>query len=193
MNPMRKKTRLATTLAAGFAVFLVGAGLGPATASAKVDGFAGSCSVQGTDTFTPPATNALQPLAVDYSANGTCNGMIDGRNVSDAPVRLHQSAQRVNGSCPYAQTTEPGTGSITFKGGRTIAYAFEFTSLGTEVYVTMQGQRSGSATAHATFLTPRTTPDVVMECAGDGAAKVPMDMSLITNSALVSSHRRGSR
>ena len=190
---MRKQTRLATTLTAGFAVFLVGAGFGPPSAGAKVESFAGSCSVQGTDTFTPPATNALQPLAVDYSASGTCSGTIDSRNVSDAPVRLHQSAQGVNGSCPYAQTTEPGTGSITFKGGRTIAYAFEFTSLGTEVYVTMQGQRSGSATAHATFLTPRTTPDVVMECAGEARPEVPMDMSLITNSSLVSGHSRGAR
>jgi hypothetical protein len=192
MNPMRKRTRLATTLTAGFALFLVGAGFGPASASAKVDSFAGTCSVQGTDTFTPPATNALQPLAVDYSATGTCTGTIDGRNVSDAPVRLHQRAQGVTGSCPYAQTTAPGTGSITFKHGRTIAYAFEFTSVGTEVHVTMQGRRSGSATAHATFLTPRTTPDVAMECAGDGAARVPMDMSLITNSPLVSGHGRGS-
>lgn len=189
---MRKKTRLATTLTAGIAVFLVGAGVGPASASAKADSFAGTCSVQGTDTFTPPATNALQPLVVDYSASGACTGTIDGRNVSAAPVRLHQRAQRVTGSCPYAQTTEPGTGSISFKHGRTIAYAFEFTSVGTEVHLTMQGRRSGSATAHATFLTPRTTPDVVVECAGDGAAKVPMDMSLITNSPLVSGRGPGS-
>jgi hypothetical protein len=191
MNPMRRQTRLAKMVLAGLGILLVGAGVGATTASAKVDSFAGSCSVQGTDTFTPPATNTLQPLTVDYSASGTCSGILEGRNVSNAPVVLHQRAQNVNGSCPYAQTTEPGTGALTFSDGTTIGYSFEFTSVGVDVYLTMRGQRSGSATAHASFLTLRTTPDVVMECGGDGASRVPMDLSLITNSPLVSNHGRG--
>jgi hypothetical protein len=191
MNSMRRKTWLAKMVLAGLGTLLAGAGVGAGTASAKADSFAGSCSVQGADTFTPPATNNLQPFAVDYSASGTCSGALDGRNVSNAPVVLHQRAQNVNGSCPYAQTTEPGIGSLTFGDGTTIGYSFEFTSVGVDVYLRMQGQRSGSATALASFLTARTTPDVITECGGDGAAQVPMDLSLITNSPLVSKHGRG--
>jgi hypothetical protein len=176
-------------VAGGLAAVLACIGVGAAGAKDRVDSFAGSCSVQGTDTFTPPATDTVQPLSVDYLASGACSGTLDGRSVSNAPVTLHSVARHVNGSCPYAQTTQPGTGAITFADGTTIRYTFQFTSVATEVSFTMQGQRSGSASAHATFLTQRTTPGVALECAGDGASKVPMDLSLITNTPLVSDRR----
>jgi hypothetical protein len=163
----------------------VGGGLAPAGANVKLDSFAGSCSLQGTTTFTPPATNTLQPLTTIYDASGTCSGTLDGRQVSNAAVKMHNVGQS-DGSCPYASTTAPGQGAITFADGTTIRYTFEFTSVLTEVDLTMYGERSGSARAHATFLTPRTPPDVALKCAGDGVAELPMDLSLTTDSPLVS-------
>ena len=177
-------------LASGVTAALMGVVLTPAGATEKLDSFAGSCSVQGTDTFTPPATNTQRPLIVEYDASGTCSGTLDGREVSNAPVKLH-SVARSNGSCPYAQTMEPGQGTITFADGTAIRYTFEFTSVGTEVDLTMHGERSGSARAHATFLTQRTPPDVTAKCAGDGAAEVPMDLTLTTDSPLVSARSAG--
>jgi hypothetical protein len=177
-------------LAVGLTAALIGVGLTPAGAKEKLDSFAGSCSVQGTDTFTPPATNTQRPLIVEYDASGTCSGTLNGREVTNAPVKLH-SVARSNGSCPYAQTMEPGHGAITFADGTTIRYTFEFTSVGTEVDLTMQGERSGSAKAHATFLTQRTPPDVTAKCAGEGAREVPMDLSLTTDSPLVSGGHGG--
>jgi hypothetical protein len=174
----------------GVAAALMGVALTPAGAKEKLDSFAGSCSVQGTDTFTPPATNTQRPLIVTYDASGTCTGTLDGGDVSNAPVKLH-SVARSDGSCPYARTMEPGQGSITFADGTSIRYSFEFTSVLTEVDLTMRGQRSGSARAHATFLTERTQPDVASECAGEGASKVPMDLSLTTDSPLVSERHGG--
>jgi hypothetical protein len=172
-------------LAAGLIAGLVCGGLAPAGANVKLDSFAGSCSLQGTTTFTPPATNTLQLLTTIYDASGTCSGTLDGRQVSNAAVKMHNVGQS-DGSCPYARTTAPGQGAITFADGTVIRYTFEFTSVLTEVDLTMYGERSGSAHAHASFLTPRTPPDVALKCAGDGVAELPMDLSLTTDSPLVS-------
>ncbi|MFL5867820.1 MAG: hypothetical protein ACJ766_12055 [Thermoleophilaceae bacterium] len=163
--------------------------VGPAESHERLDSFAGSCSLEGTDTFDPPATDSVQPLTVRYDASGTCSGTLDGRSVSNAPVRLN-SAARADGSCPYARTRTPGRGSLTFADGTAIHYTFDFTSVATEVDFMMYGERSGSARAHATFLTTRTSPDVVLQCARAGAAKVSMDMTLRTESPLVSARRR---
>ena len=177
-------------LAAGVMAALTVGGLEPASAKQTLDSFAGSCSVQGTVAFSPPATNSMQRLSTTYDANGTCTGTLNGQQVSDAPVTMHNVGD-ANGSCPFAQTTGPGQGSITFADGTTIRYSFEFTSVLTEIYLPMKGERSGSATGHGSFLTERTPPDVTAQCAGDGVAEVPMDLSFITDSPLVSGRRGG--
>jgi hypothetical protein len=170
--------------------------LGPARRGEELHSFAGSCSLEGTNTFTPPATNTKQPLTVRYDASGTCTGTLDGREVTDAPVTLRSLARSNPGSCPEARTTTPGQGAITFRDGTTIRNTFDFTSRLTEVDLTMYGERSGSARAPATFRTQRRDPDVAMKCAGEGAETVPMDMTIRTVSPLVSSDRsrgRGAR
>jgi hypothetical protein len=186
---MRGRSRWGRWLTAVATAALVSGGLAPAHAKAGLDSFAGSCSVQGTDTFKPPATNSPQALTVAYDARGTCSGTLNGRKVSNAAVQMHNFSHSY-GSCPNAHTTRPGPGSITFADGTRVRYTVEFTSMGTEVDLTMRGQRSGSAHAHATFLTARTTPDVTLKCAGEGAEKVPMDLSLTTDSPLVSGQGR---
>jgi hypothetical protein len=157
----------------------------PAVAKDKLDSFAGSCSFQGTVEFTPPATNTQQPLFFTYRANGTCSGTVDGRSVSNAPVKLFHSGHS-DGSCLHANTTSPGQGEFTFAGGPTIPYTFEFQFIGTEGSFNFQGQRSGSATGTGSFLTQRTSPTSALQCGGAGIKTAPMDMSLMTQSPLVS-------
>lgn len=160
-------------------------GLTAAGASEEVDSFGGSCSLQGTTTFDPPATNNKQPLTTTYDGAGTCTGTLNGRELKDAPVKMHNQG-RSNGSCPEANTTEPGHGTLTFADGSSVRYTFQFTSTFTEIDLTMNGERSGSAKSHATFLTARTPPDVTLRCAGEGIKEIPMDLSLTTDSPLAS-------
>jgi hypothetical protein len=163
----------------------------PASASAQdgTNSFEGSCSLQGDATFSPPATNTLQRLYVTYDATGTCSGTLNGRTVSNAPVTMHNEVRDVNGSCPRADTTRPGRGAITFADGTRISYSFEFhfpTAVGT---LTFRGQRSGFAHGIGNLLTPRTPPDVAERCAGEGVSETPLDVSLVTDSPLVSGRR----
>jgi hypothetical protein len=159
--------------------------LGPPGSGEKLDSFDGSCSVQGTSTFTPPATNTEQELKVGYEGRGTCTGTLDGRDLSNTPVEM-QSSGRSLGSCQRARTLAPAQGALTFGDGTTIRYTLDFTSLLTEVDLTYYGERSGTAPGHGTFLTQRTPPDVAAQCAGEGAKDVPLDISLTTDSPLVS-------
>jgi hypothetical protein len=145
--------------------------------------FAGSCSVQGSVSFDPPATNTDVPLHYGYSATGTCDGTLDGRTIAAAPVTLGQSGSSY-GSCASAHTTAPGSGTLAFRRGQVIGYTLDFTSAGTEVNFTLYGDRSGTATAHGSFLTPRTPPDVALHCATDGVSQIPMDTTLSTSEPL---------
>src|SRR4051812_26951624 len=60
-------------------------------------------------------------------------------------------------------------GPAEFATGESVRYTLDFTDVGTEVSYTLYGARSGTASAHGTFLTQRTSPDVVEQCGGDGA------------------------
>src|SRR5205807_1940068 len=87
--------------------------------------FEGTCAVEGTVHFSPPATALQQLLSVTYDATGTCSGHVDGRSVSDAPVTMHHAVQS-DGSCAYARTLAPGDGVLTFSDGPAISYSVEF-------------------------------------------------------------------
>ncbi|MEA2450890.1 MAG: hypothetical protein QOG63_2822, partial [Thermoleophilaceae bacterium] len=122
--------------------------------SARADSFEGSCSVQGDVSFSPPATNTEGPLRYDYTGSGTCSGTLDGRDVTDAPVELHQSG-RSQASCSKHVTSEPGTGTMTFASGETLRFTLDFSGAGTEDDFTFYGDRSGFARGHGTFTTQR--------------------------------------
>jgi hypothetical protein len=180
---MRRKATL--WVAGGLTAVALMAGGVSAGAKQRVDSFAGSCSVQGTVTFDPPATNVEQALAVAYDATGRCTGKLDGRSVTNAPVTLHHAGQSL-GSCQQAHTTGPGQGAIVFGDRTVIPYGFEFRAIATEILFDLYGQRSGHASGHGTFLTTRTPPDVAAKCAGSGVVEIPMDLTLRTDSPLVS-------
>jgi hypothetical protein len=148
--------------------------------------FQGSCSFQGTSKFDPPATNTVTPLTYTYDGPGTCTGTLDGRALEGAAVTMHDSGP-ADGSCPRATTTAPGLGTITFtRQATTIPVSLDFNFAGTDGDLTFYGERSGTATAHGTFATQRTTPDVAMNCGGAGAASAPLDITLQTQTPLVS-------
>jgi hypothetical protein len=178
--------------AAIVAALLVVAGTGSGAASDGTDSFSGSCSTQGTVTFSPPIkTQPQQLLTVVYTASGTCSGTLDGKSVSNMPVKLQHSGQ-ADASCMHAQTTGPGHGNIYFQNGVVIPYTFQFTDVLTEIAFSYNGQQSGSAHGHGSFATPRTSPtDVSSQCNGSGASQIPMDMQFLTESPLTSGRRAG--
>jgi hypothetical protein len=155
--------------------------------------FEGSCAFEGTVRFDPPATNAKsQELTYDWTGTGTCTGALNGEDISEAPVTAAQRG-RAEATCGEARTIAPGSGAITFPGGRQIPYTIDFRSVQTEVDIMFYGDRSGFARGHASFLTDRTSPDVVARCGGDGVAETPLDLTLTTESPLVSEPRRALR
>jgi hypothetical protein len=163
--------------------------LGPAD---DVDSFAGSCSFTGDVTFSPPATNRPALLTYGYQGRGLCSGTLNGREVDAAPARIHHTG-RAQGICRSARTIEPGVGAIEFETGEVISDTLDFTSSNTEVDLELYGQRSGTAEGHATFVTPRTSPDVVRKCENEGVAETPLDLTLRTDSPLVSDRQAGQR
>src|SRR4051794_3010432 len=172
-----------TPLATALGTLVISVGGAPAGTREGTSSFAGSCTVKGTVTFNPPVTNTTQQLRVVYHARGTCSGTLNGRSVSDMPVRLHHHA-RSEGSCLGARTIAPGRGGIAFADGTVILYRVEFRATGTEVDFTFTGRRSGRADGHGSFLTTRTPPSAGLKCAGEGNPELPMDLSLKTTSAM---------
>jgi len=159
------------------------------TSHPRLHSFEGTCAVEGTVHFTPPATATQQLLSVTYDATGTCSGKLDGQEVSDAPVAMHHAVQS-DGSCAYARTVAPGDGALAFNGGPSIAYTVEFVYVGTEGILTFRGATSGSALGHGSFLTPNSSPDAGAGCVnGDGVPELLMDVTLATQSPLASASR----
>jgi hypothetical protein len=150
----------------------------------STDGFAGSCALEGTVTFKPPATNDSQPLSSDFTGSGKCTGTLDGRDLKDAPVSVYQ-AGRAEGGCRSAKTVAPWIGTLRFESGEALRYTLDFTTQSTEVSGTIYGERSGAAPGRGSFLTDRTGPDILERCAGEGVTTVPLDFSFATHTALV--------
>jgi hypothetical protein len=148
------------------------------------EGFKGTCELKGDVTFDPPATYEDQPLHYAYDATGTCEGSSKG------PIHLHQEGMSY-GSCNAAHTTTPGDGAFTFASGQSVGYTLDFTTSGTEVDATFYGLGQGTARVHGTFLTDRTPPDVLANCAGAGTKSTPLDITIKNESPLGGTPPRG--
>ena len=146
--------------------------------------FEGTCSLEGTVTFSPGATFVQQVLTLDSRLSGTCSGTLDGGSVSDAPVQMHNSGQS-SGSCAHAETLGPGPGTLTFVDGPTIHYTFEFNWVGTDGVTRYFGRRSGFALSHGTFRNPGLSGEGA-DCAGAGVTETGITINLATESPLVS-------
>ena len=173
-------------LAAAATVWTGGAAVAAGAVDGELTSFSGSCSASGTVAFEPAATDNPQSLTYAYTATGTCNGTLNGSRVSNAPVTLEQGGSS-NGSCTDAHTTSPGQGSINFAHTRILRYNLTFQSVTTEVAFSFSGDDAGRAVARGPFLTDRTSPALTAECAGGGASRVPMDITVVTQSTMVSS------
>src|SRR4051812_37009324 len=180
------------TAYAGFSAVRIGHGSYPKPLllpAPQTPSLHGSGSPPGHGEIAPPATNTQQPLESSYDATGACTGKLNGRSVSNAPVRLRNSGQAY-AACTRAMTTAPWVGLLTFADGTRIGYTLDFTSVSTELTGTIYGDRSGYADARATFLTQRTSPDVTAQCAGDGVKETPMDLTVTTKAPIVSDRPR---
>lgn len=160
------------------------------TPGATSDSFDGSCSLHGDVRFKPPATNTPGTLAYTYDGDGTCTGTLNGRDVADAPVTIHTEGHSY-GSCSGAETTSPGHGVLRFADGPPIRFTQDFTSVTTEIDFTWYGYRSGTAPAQGTFRTTRTSGDVAAQCRTTGVEQIPMDVTMTTQTPLVSDRRAG--
>jgi hypothetical protein len=183
-----------TSIGAAWIVAVVSAALlvangASAEAGVKLNSFSGTCAFQGTASFSPPATNDQQSLRAVYEATGSCSGRLNGRQISNAPVRARNAAHAVDGSCLRADTTRPGRGRILFADGTSIVFSSEFHFVGTNGTFSVRGERSGSAHGVGSFLTPRTPPELAAQCAGAGVSRAPLDLTLTTDSPLVSRAR----
>jgi hypothetical protein len=152
----------------------------------RTHAFGGSCSLPGTVRFTPRATNAeARDLTYAWESSGTCTGTLNGRAISEAPVKAAHAGP-ANATCNRARTLAPGTSALTFAGGERIPYTLDFRSTGTEVDFTFYGERSGFARGHGSFLTDRTPPEVFQQCRGEGVSETPLDLTLTSERVLVS-------
>ena len=186
-RPSKHRGVLLIALAAG--LLIVGGTTsvaGPRGKGAKGTTFEGSCSIKGTVTFDPGANYSSQPLNYEFTGEGTCNGTLNGADAKDVVVNVHQYGQS-EGSCAEARTTRPGIGEMTFPGGEVLDYTLEFTYQIPETNFTWYGSRSGTARGKGTFRTDRTPPDTTARCATpEGVTEIPMDISVSTESPLVS-------
>jgi hypothetical protein len=158
-------------------------------ANAPGDGLDGSCSVQGTVTFDPPAVTADQDLTYDYIAGGTCTGTLNGHRLENAPVNLHQRGP-AHGGCVTAHTIAPGEGSMVFSGGARIGYTVDFSFVGTDGDLTLYGTRAGSGSGHGSFVSARTDPTGALACGAGGVKQVPLDWSFTTRRPVIGAPAR---
>ena len=173
------------------AAVLAGVALTPAGAGEALNSFDGSCSAQGTNKFDPPVTNTPQTLKIDYDGPGTCTGTLNGRKVSNAPVRWRATG-RSDGACLRARSLD-ASGGITFADGTEIRYTFDFLYVASEGNQTWYGEKSGRAPGRGSFRTARSAPvnEVAAKCNAEGHRELPLDLSFTSETPLVS-ERRGS-
>ena len=167
----------------GVAATLAFTSLSPAGAKPKGEGFNGRCDFPGTVHFDPPASFTPQDLSVRWTSGGRCSGTLNGRTLVNAPARAEHRAYAPDATCNEAHARN-GRGVITFADRTKVSYRIDFDSIGTHVTFRYRGDRAGSAVGTGNFATPRTPPDVVQRCAGEGVPSTPLDVNLQTETPL---------
>ena len=145
----------------------------------------------GTSHFNPPANSTPKDLNVRFTADGLCSGKLNGEPIEEVSVKVLHTAVSPDGTCSEAHS-RGGHGAITFPSGQVVRYRIDFDSLGTNVEFRFRGERSGTGTGTGSFLTQRTNPDVLLRCqTEEGVSATPLDVTLETDTPLVSSRRAG--
>lgn len=159
-------------------------GIAAPTASAGTATFSGSCAITGVSTFDPPLTGTHQIIKYDFksgapadgAADGTkCSGTLNGKTVSDVPVKASVGGEG-DLSCSSGASTTPGKGSIVFPDGSSFPFGFAFTAIATEVDFTATFTEGGETTGHASFL-HYAPPTALFDCspAGGGLSALGFD------------------
>ena len=165
----------------------------PATAVAAENSFEGTCDpIEGAAKFDQPLTMTEADNGYHFTGTGTCSGKLNGVEVEDAPITAKVDGT-FKGSCEGSESTNEGPGSLVFTRGTpdaaddvVITFTMTFTGQASEIEFKLEGTKSGEADGHASFLTTRTPPDVLIKCAGSGNSELPFDASSETSSPLVS-------
>lgn len=129
-------------------------------ASAGTATFSGTCAITGVSTFNPPLTGTHQLINYDFRsgapADGVedatkCSGTLNGKSVSDVPVKANVAGEG-DLSCSSGASTAPGKGAIVFPDGSVFDFGFTFTAIATEVDFEATFAGGTSTTGHASFL-----------------------------------------
>jgi hypothetical protein len=155
--------------------------------------FSGRCpQVQGTTHFDPPITNSEGPTNFHFVGSGTCDGVLNGATVAGAALNV-DVAGPLEASCLSAHATAPAQVVAAFTQGTpdpaddvVLHLTFTGTGTGPNFEGPVQGQRSGTGRAQGTFATSRTPPDATLACGGPGISDIATDVSITTDTPLVS-------
>ena len=151
-------------------------GVAAPAASAGTATFSGSCAITGVSTFDPPLTGTHQIIKYDFKsgspaegdADGTrCSGTLNGKSVSDVPVKASVAGEG-DLSCSSGESTTPGKGSIVFPDGSSFPFDFTFSAIATEVDFRAAFAGGGETTGHASFL-HYAPPTALFDCSPAGA------------------------
>jgi hypothetical protein len=183
---MRRSLMAGLTVVAALAV--------PAAPALADNSFDGSCkNIQGSAKFDVPLSNTAGDNTYHFSGKGQCSGKLNGADVTDSPIDAQVDGP-FNGSCQSSASTAPGPGKLVFTKGTpatgddiTVTFTMTFTGTASEVDFKLAGTKSGTATGHASFLTSRTPPDILIKCANGGNSELPFDATADTDSPLTSS------
>jgi hypothetical protein len=165
----------------------------PAASAAADDSFDGSCDpITGSAKFDTPLSSTEADNGYHFTGTGSCTGTLNGAAVTDTPITA-QVDGKFHGSCSGSKSTDNGPGKLVFTKGTpaagddvTVTFTMTFTGTASEVDFVLKGTKSGEATGHASFLTTRTPPDLVVKCESGGNAELPFDATSKTSSPLTS-------
>ena len=168
----------------------------PAAPALAEDSFSGSCKdIEGTAKFDTPLTNTVSDNVYHFAGTGTCTGKLNGADITDSPIAAQVDGP-FSGSCEGSESTAPGPGKLVFGKGTaatgddvTVSFKMTFTGTASEIDFTLAGTKAGTATGHATFVTPRTPPDLVAKCLAGGNGELPFDAT--SNAGTLSSESAG--
>ena len=171
-------------LTIAFAVYVFATAVAAPAASAEKATFSGTCAITGVSTFDPPLTGMNQTIKYDFKSgppadgveDGTvCSGTLNGKSVSDVPVKASVAGEG-DLSCASGESTTPGSGALVFPDGSKFPFAFTFTAILTEVDFTATFQNGVETAGHASFM-HYAPPTTVFDCspAGSGIEALGFD------------------
>ena len=161
-----------------------------ATASAASLSFDGQCQFSGVVQFVPPLTNSPQSVTDLADARGTCSGTLvrgaRSQSLQNAAVEYVATDHGEDGTC--AEEVAAGAGYLQFGRGRSpadrIAFELYEKRIAAVADLDIRGTDGGQAKGEAHINQNADPAAVAVACAGNGLARAPVDLNLLTTSPL---------